>query len=157
MLMAKPLSGSRVRILRRRRSRVPWTRSEGLDITEFSLGNRAEWSAAPLGKQGGGKPQLTQGQPELLLLVAQGDDGIDAHRAPSGDGASRQGHDQQDKSDAQESEPVARSDTVKQAPQETRECEAGDDAKADAREGGADSLTKHHPHNVPPLCPECDA
>src|ERR1700687_1646301 len=101
MLVAKPLSGSRVRILRRRRSRVPWMTSQGLDITEFSLGNRAECTLALLGKQGGaGKPQFTQGQPELLLLVAQGDDGIDAHRAPSGDGASRQCHDQQEKSDA---------------------------------------------------------
>ena len=57
----------------------------------------------------------------------------------------------QQKSHAQEREPVARFDAIKQAAQETREREAGDDADADARECGADSLAKNQSHDVAAL------
>src|SRR5262245_21067866 len=48
-LMAQPCSGSRARIFRSSRSRVPWTRSAGLliSVSEGSL------PRTPLGKQGG--------------------------------------------------------------------------------------------------------
>jgi len=82
------------------------------------------------------------------LLISQCHDGIDPRGAASGDGASGQRHDEQQNSDAQERKPVARSDTVKQAPQEAREREAGEYPDADAGDSCADAPAKNHSHDV---------
>ena len=85
------------------------------------------------------------------LLISQCHDGIDPRGAASGDGASGQRHDEQQNSDAQERKPVARSDTVKQAPQEAREREAGGHPNGYASESGADALANDHSHDVATL------
>src|ERR1700731_983100 len=91
------------------------------------------------------------------LFVTQGHDGIDARGAASGDRTSSQRDDEQEQSDAQESEPIARSDAEKQTPQKAREREAGGHADGDARQGGADALAKNHSHDVATLRAESHA
>ena len=85
------------------------------------------------------------------LFVSQRDYRIDARGASSRDGARRHGDSEQQKSHAQEREPVARFDAIKQAAQETRERQAGDDTDGHAGERGADSLAENQSHDVAAL------
>src|SRR5579871_368904 len=50
-LMAQPLSGSSARIFRRSRSKVPWTKSDGL-LIDVPIGYRYNGTPLPLGNQG---------------------------------------------------------------------------------------------------------
>ena len=89
-----------------------------------------------------------------VLLVAEGDEGVDAHGAERGDeaGDERDGHEQE--GDAGKGERVGAGYAHKLAAQEARESESAAEADEDAERGQKHSAAEDHAQHVLLACAE---
>src|SRR5260370_6136961 len=80
-----------------------------------------------------------------LLLVTQGDHGIDAHRAPAGNVAGEERDSDQRERDGHEGQRISRSHAVQERSQITRHADRCRDTDDRAQDSESESLSKDEP------------